>query len=102
LEGDSAIVSDQFLELFKMGAVPHADRGIYPTVDDIRKTFDAVHNQALTELVDRSDEELQTPIDPSRPDRTKLAGLFWNSEHEFLHAGQIGMLRRLMGKPPLH
>ena len=55
----------------------------------------------MLELPSLTDEELAVPIHPSRPERTKLGGLFWNVEHEFLHAGQIGLLRRLMGKPPV-
>jgi len=31
----------------------------------------------------------------------KLGGLIFCSHHEMLHAGQIGLLRRLLGKQPL-
>jgi hypothetical protein len=100
-EADQSLISDQFLELFKMGSNPLPGRDSYPSTGEIQHVFDRVHEQVLTELSVRTDEELKVPIDLSRPNRTKLGGLFWNSEHEFLHAGQIGLLRRLMGKPPL-
>jgi hypothetical protein len=31
----------------------------------------------------------------------KLGALLMASHHEFLHAGQIGLLRRLLGKVPV-
>ena len=82
-----------------MGSVPVADAANYPSIEEIMRVFDAVYERTLMTLPSRStDEELAVPIHPSRPERTKLGGLFWNVEHEFLHAGQIGLLRRLMGK----
>jgi hypothetical protein len=32
---------------------------------------------------------------------TKFGGLLFCSHHEMLHAGQIGLLRRLIGKAPV-
>jgi hypothetical protein len=32
---------------------------------------------------------------------TKLLALLWCAHHEMLHAGQIGLLRRLLGYPPI-
>jgi hypothetical protein len=32
---------------------------------------------------------------------TKLGALLFCPLHEMIHAGQIGLLRRLMGKPPI-
>jgi hypothetical protein len=33
--------------------------------------------------------------------KTKLLALLWCANHEMLHAGQIGLLRRLLGCPPM-
>ena len=33
--------------------------------------------------------------------QTKLDSLFWCAHHEMLHAGQIGLVRRLLGQAPL-
>jgi uncharacterized damage-inducible protein DinB len=33
--------------------------------------------------------------------QTKRASLLWCAQHELVHAGQIGLLRRLLGYPPL-
>jgi hypothetical protein len=96
-----SLMPQKFVELFEMGSVPVADATNYPPIDEIQRVFDAVYKRAIREVAQYSDEQLDIPIDPSRPERTKLAGLYWNVEHEFLHAGQIGLLRRLMGKPPI-
>jgi uncharacterized damage-inducible protein DinB len=33
--------------------------------------------------------------------RTKYQALAWCAQHEVVHAGQIGLLRRLLGHPPV-
>jgi DinB superfamily len=98
---DELLLPKQFIELFEMGSVPVAAAGHYPSIEEIKRVFDHVYDWTMDELPTLTDEELEVPIHPSRPERTKLAGLFWDAEHEFLHAGQIGLLRRLMGKPPV-
>jgi hypothetical protein len=98
---DEALLPEKFLELFEMGSSPTAEAAKYPTVEEIIRVFDGVYERAQTDVAQYSDEELDVPIHPSRPERTKVKGLFWNVEHEFLHAGQIGLLRRLMGKWPV-
>jgi hypothetical protein len=98
---DSAWIPEQFFTLFEMGSVPVAEADAYPSTDEIKRVLDAVYDRTMIELSTMTDEELDVPIHPSRPERTKLMGLFWNVEHEFLHAGQIGLLRRLMEKTPM-
>jgi uncharacterized damage-inducible protein DinB len=71
-------------------------------IEEIRRVFDAVHQQAIRELVQRTDAELDAPVErPHAAFTTKLGAVEWCAPHEMLHAGQIGLLRRLMGKPPL-
>jgi hypothetical protein len=42
------------------------------------------------------------PLEQPRPlFKTKLGAIEWCAQHEFVHAGQIALLRRLMGKAPL-
>ncbi|HEY4234334.1 MAG TPA: DinB family protein [Lacipirellulaceae bacterium] len=96
---DEALLPKRFIELFEMGSVPVATAEGYPSIEEIRRVFDAVFERTMAELPTLTDEELDVPVHPSRPERTKLGGLFWNVEHEFLHAGQIGLLRRMLGKP---
>jgi hypothetical protein len=48
------------------------------------------------------DSELDNPTDPPHAVfKTKLGAIEFSPQHELVHAGQIAMLRRLMGKPPL-
>jgi len=56
----------------------------------------------LRELPTLSDAELDQPVPhPHRFAKTKLLALLWCAHHEMLHAGQIGLLRRLLGHAPL-
>ena len=44
--------------------------------------------------------ELDWPAEPPHPRfKTKLGAIEYSPFHEYVHAGQIAMLRRLMGKP---
>ena len=48
------------------------------------------------------DAELDQSVPhPHRFATTKLRALLWCAHHEMLHAGQIGLLRRHLGYPPV-
>jgi len=50
----------------------------------------------------RSDAELDVPVEQPHPVfTTKLEAVEYAPQHELIHAGQIALLRRLMGKAPL-
>jgi hypothetical protein len=98
---DSELISDDFLRLFSRNSVPEADPAKYPAPAAIRAVFDRVHERTLAELKDFPEAELSAP--PTRTHRlakTKLESLFWCAHHEMLHAGQLGLLRRLFGRAP--
>jgi hypothetical protein len=84
---ERAILPQAFIEVFEMGSVRFSDADSYLPIEEIRHVFDTVHERTLIELPALIDEALGVPVHPSRPDRTKLGGLFWNVEHEFLRAG---------------
>lgn len=99
---DESLISDQFFDLFKLGSQPLADRAANPPLDEIRRVFADVHQLAVSELAGRSDAELDVPVEQPHPVfKTKLGAVEWSPQHELIHAGQIALLRRLMGKPPL-
>jgi uncharacterized damage-inducible protein DinB len=99
---DHALISDQYIELFQLGSQPVADRSVYPSIEEIRQVFNAVHEQAIRELAQRTDAELSVPVErPHAVFTTKLGAVEWCAPHEMVHAGQIGLLRRMLGKPPL-
>jgi hypothetical protein len=98
---DGELISDDFLRQFGAGSVPEPDPAKYPVPGTIRAVFDRVHQRVLAEVKDFPEGELGAP--PTREHRlakTKLECLFWCAHHEMVHAGQIGLLRRLLGQAP--
>jgi hypothetical protein len=99
---DLELMSSSFRKLFSRGSVPLADAAKYPSAAEIRGTFDRVHAQVLKEAPAFAAEQLKEPVDmPYAVEATKLGSLLFCSHHEMLHAGQLGLLRRLLGKVPL-
>jgi hypothetical protein len=99
---DASLVSEEFLRLFARESVPDPDPGKYPAPAEIRIVFDRVYQQMLNELGQLDDAELDQPILKPHPiAKTKLWSLLWCAHHEMLHAGQIGLLKRLLGYPAI-
>ena len=99
---DLELMSSGFRKLFSRGTVPVADAGKYPSAADIRLTLDRVHAQVLNEAQSFTAEQLNEPADmPYAVEATKLGCLLFCSHHEMLHAGQMGLFRRLLGKKPV-
>jgi hypothetical protein len=100
--GDSDLMSSAFRKQFSKGTTPDPDSGRNPSPTEILGVFHAVFQQSMTELELVPDEVLDEPIEmPYAAFPTKLGGLLFCSHHEMLHAGQIGLLRRLLGKAPI-
>ena len=99
---DALLISEHFLHLFGRNSVPDVDATKYPPAAEIRAVFDRVHRQLLQELPSISEADLDSPLlKPHALARTKLWSLLWCAQHEMVHAGQIGLLRRLLGYAPL-
>jgi hypothetical protein len=99
---DEALVSPEFVRLFGANSVPDADPAKYPSPGEIRAVLDRVHEQVLRDLPGLDEAELDQPVPHPHPfAKTKLLALLWCAHHEMVHAGQIGLLRRLLGYPPL-
>jgi hypothetical protein len=99
---DEALISAEFLRTFARLSVPEADAAQYPAPAAIRGVLDRVHAQTLRELPHLAEEDLDSPVlKPHAYAKTKLWSLLWCAQHEAVHAGQIGLLRRLLGYPPL-
>ncbi len=102
LPEDSDLMSGAFRKTFAKGTTPSSDRNDYPPIDEIRATFDRVNEQTGRELCLMQDCGLDDPIEPPHAAfATKYGALLFAADHEMLHAGQIGLLRRLMNKPPV-
>ncbi len=99
---DAQLMSGPFRKKFSKGSVPNPDPNQNPDPDEIRSVWDRVHEQALRELPTCSDQTLDEPVDfPYAVYPTKLGSLLFCPAHEMMHAGQIGLLRRLLGYPPI-
>jgi len=98
---DSQLMSGKFRKLFMKGTSPNPDRDAYPAPEEILEVLSKVHQQMRAEIASHEatlDEELGPPTSAYA---TKYGALLFAPDHEMLHAGQIGMLRRMMGKPPM-
>lgn len=99
---DMDLMSSAFRKKFSKGTTPDPDPGKNPPPEEIRAVFDRVYEQTMKELPLVADDVLQEPVEmPYAVVATKLGGLLFCSHHEMLHAGQIGLLRRLIGKSPV-
>jgi hypothetical protein len=99
---DGDLMSSTFRKQFSKGSTALADASLYPPAEEIRATFDRVYRQAMAELPSMPAASLDEPVDePYFGWPTKLGALLICSHHEMLHAGQIGLLRRLLGKQPV-
>ena len=99
---DEQIIPANFFRRFQKGTSPAADAAEYPTPEEIRQVLARVHEQALDELKRYTDDQLDVKLpEPHAVFDTKLGSIFFCSAHELIHAGQIGLLRRLLGKQPV-
>ncbi len=99
---DEQLVSKDFLRCFKKGSQPVADASMYPAPAEIRSVLQNIHQQAMTEIPTFSSSLLSESLPaPTAVYPNKLGSILFCSAHEMLHAGQIGVLRRQLGKTPL-
>jgi hypothetical protein len=101
-EVDLTLMTGGFRKQFSRGTTPEPDGAKNPPISEIRSTFDRVHEQVLRELPGLTLEQLAEPVEmPFAAYPNKLGCLLFCSHHEMLHAGQLGLLRRLLGKQPV-
>ncbi|RLT03959.1 MAG: DinB family protein [Planctomycetota bacterium] len=99
---DQNLMSSAFRKKFSKGTTPDPDPLKNPSPPDILHVFERVYEQAMLELPTFSDSVLDEAVDmPYAVIATKFGGLLFCAHHEMLHAGQIGLLRRLLGKAPV-
>lgn len=100
---DSSLMSGKFRKRFMRGTEPTADRAEYPTPSEILEVMEKVHRQMLIEAPELDGDHLDEELDegPHAGFATKYGSFLFCAPHEMVHAGQIGMLRRMMGKEPL-
>ncbi len=101
-EGDLELMPGWLRKQFGRGTTPAASSAGQPTADDLLARLDAIHARALEELPHATADQLREPIDmPYAAYPIKLGALVFCPIHEAIHAGQIGLLRRLHGLEPV-
>ena len=97
---DEELISDHFLATFSRDSDPAAVTGY--TAEEIRAVHARVHARVLAELPGYPDPDLDLPpLKPHALYATRIAGLRYAALHEMIHCGQIAMLRRMLGRPPI-
>ncbi len=88
---DADLLPPAFLQIFGRGSEPLAAGVAYPPFETIRDVFDRVHQRVLAELPLVTPDQLEArPLTEHRIANTGLRCLWWCSQHELIHAGQIG------------
>jgi len=99
---DEQLIPTAFRNCFERGSVVEPDPAMYPPIPEIRATFDRVHETVMAETPRIPDAELDDALKRShRIAKTKIEVLNWCSAHEMVHAGQIALIRRFLGYPPI-
>lgn len=99
---DLELMPSKFRKQFSRGSTPNLDREANPTPQELREILDRIHQQVLRELPTFSEEQLDEKIDPPHAVYdTKLGAVMFCSHHEMLHAGQVGLIRRALGREPI-
>jgi len=99
---DEKLISESFRKVFGKGSAAEPTPAKFNNAGKIRAVFDRVHQQLLRELADLDERELDSPVLKEQPlIKTKLWALLWCAQHEGVHGGQIGLLRRVLGYPPV-
>lgn len=95
-ESDSQIILQEILDSFGRGTQPTEEPLV--AVADLRNSFEAVHAQVLQEVPSFSEDLLDQEVAFEHPlFETKRNALLWCAHHEMTHAGQIALLRRMLG-----
>lgn len=99
---DLELMPSKFRKQFSRGSEPDPNPANHASPEELLAAFHRIHEQCLAEMVTFSAESLSEPVDmPYAVYPNKLGSLLFCSHHEMIHAGQIGLLRRLLGKSPI-
>jgi uncharacterized damage-inducible protein DinB len=98
---DEQLIPEAILKQFGKGSTPEPDPSRNPSVESIRAVFDRVYQQALAETAVIAESDLDNPVLKPHPlIKTKIQSLWYCAHHEMIHAGQIALVRRLLGHAP--
>jgi len=99
---DLELMPSRFRKQYSRGTTPDPDAANQSSPAELRTIFERIHEQCLAEMAGFPAGQLSEPAEmPYAVYPTKLGALLFCSHHEMIHAGQIGLLRRLLGKSPV-
>ncbi len=99
--GDLELMPGWLRKQFGRGTTPPELQDNSPAPHVLLERLANIHDQSLAEVKQLSAEQLAEPIEmPYAAYPIKLGALLFCPLHEALHAGQIGLLRRLHGLDP--
>ena len=102
--GAAGLLAPEFLTRFGRDSVADPDPASHPSPADLRATFDRVHAATLESLATVPDGALDDPVVGFAKHRlcaVKWEFIRWAGHHEMVHAGQLGLLRRILGQKPV-
>lgn len=101
-EGDLELMPGWLRKKFSRGSQPSTVPEDIPSKSELLSILDAIHLASMNEAPKLSAQQLAEPIDmPYAVHPIKLGALMFCPLHESIHAGQIGLLRRLHGLEPV-
>lgn len=101
-DADRDLLPRGFVKMYGKGSTPDASPENNLAPGQIREVLARINAQAIREMEGFREAHLDEPLDePYAVYATKLGAIVFCAHHEMLHAGQIGLLRRLLGKTPI-
>ena len=101
-EVDTSLIPNRFRKKVMKATTPEADPALYLEPVEILNVMKKVQAQMLAEIDSFDGPGLDEPAEmPYAGFPTRYGALLFAANHEMLHAGQIGTLRRMMGKDPI-
>ena len=101
-EGDMELLPSWLRKKYGKGTLPARDASDIPDRAELMQLMQRIHEESLGLLPTLTAEGLSESIDmPFAAYPIKLGALLFCPIHEGIHAGQIGLLRRLHGLDPV-
>ncbi|MCC9606018.1 DinB family protein [Blastopirellula sp. JC732] len=99
---DAELGLANYKELFGQGSTPSADASKYPSAETLHANLKKVFAQVEKEMAEYKLSELDDALDPGHPlFKTRFAAMSFLPAHNFMHYGQVSLLRRLFGAAPI-
>jgi hypothetical protein len=101
-EGDVELMPGWFRKRYSRGTNPIEDLSPHPDRQTMLGMLDRIHHAAMAFMRETSPESLLEPTEmPFTAYPIKLGAFLFCPLHESIHSGQIGLLRRAHGLPPV-